>query len=112
MESSSTRAKNPILLLRWMAIAEAISFLVLLGVAMPLKHVWGKPLAVLLVGSAHGGLFLLFCWSLVRVVQNANWPRGRVLLVFVSSLLPFGPFVIDRRVLQWAAEWRPASRAD
>jgi integral membrane protein len=112
MDSSPARAKNPIPLLRWVAIAEAISFLVLLGIAMPLKYVWGKPEAVLLAGSVHGALFLLFCWSLWRVVQDTDWPRARVVTVFVSSLLPFGPFVIDRRVLQWATEWRPASRAN
>jgi len=37
---------NPIPFLRRIAKAEAISFLLLLGVAMPLKYVAGIPMAV------------------------------------------------------------------
>lgn len=98
--------KNPIPLLRAVARAEAISFLVLLGIAMPLKYAWGKPLAVLIAGSIHGGLFLWFCWALIRVAQNSDWPRRRVVQVFVSGLLPFAPLILDPRLKQWSAEWR------
>lgn len=100
---------NPIALLRTIAIAEAISFLVLLGIAMPLKYGCGLPVAVLVTGAVHGALFLLFSWSLLRVVVQAQWPLPRALLVFVSALLPFGPFVLDGRLRQWSAAW-PARR--
>ena len=33
---------------------EAISFLVLLGIAMPLKYIWDMPEMVRIVGMAHG----------------------------------------------------------
>ena len=98
---------NPIPLLRGVAVAEAISFLILLGIAMPLKYVWGMPVAVLIAGSIHGCLFLLFCWSLLRVAQNSQWQRGRVAMVFVSGLLPTAPLILDQRMQQWAAEWTP-----
>ena len=41
-------------------IAEGISFLVLLLVAMPLKYFAGIPIAVTIVGSVHGILFIAF----------------------------------------------------
>ena len=49
-------------LFRWfrrIAIAEGVSFLVLLLIAMPLKYLAGFPLAVKIAGSIHGILLLL-----------------------------------------------------
>ena len=56
---------NPIPLLRAAGLAEAVSFLVLLGVAMPLKYLAGMPQAVKVVGWAHGLLFMGFCAALL-----------------------------------------------
>jgi len=93
--------KNPIPFLRHVAFAEAISFLVLLGVAMPLKYFAGLPIAVKIVGMIHGLLFLVFCLALFRVMTRAKWPLGRGALIFVAALLPFGPFVVDRRMREY-----------
>ncbi len=96
--------KNPVSFLRSVGLIEAISFLVLLGIAMPLKYVWGMPLPVRIVGSVHGGLFVLFCFALWRVLMNTSWPFSRAVLVFAASLIPFVPFFIDRRMRAWASE--------
>mgnify|MGYP001275760658 CR=1 FL=1 len=102
--------KNPVSFLRTVGLLEAVSFLVLLGIAMPLKYVWGMPLPVRVVGSIHGGLFVLFCFALWRVMMNTSWPFSRAALVFVASLIPFAPFFIDRRMRAWAEE-APAGEA-
>ncbi len=99
------RVKNPIPFLRYVAFAEATSFLILLFVAMPLKYFAGLPLAVKIVGLAHGLLFLLLCFALVRVMRIAQWPLARVALIFVAALLPFGPFVVDRRMRAYKEEF-------
>jgi integral membrane protein len=83
--------------LLWIGRAEAVSFLVLLGVAMPLKYAAGMPLAVRIVGLAHGLLFLLFVMTLIRVTGEERWPRRLAILGFVASFLPFGPFWFERR---------------
>ena len=93
--------RNPVDLLRAVAIWEGVSFLVLLGIAMPLKYVWQMPMAVKIVGSIHGALFVVFCIVLVRAKILAKLSMGQVALSFIASLLPFGPFVIDRRVKNW-----------
>jgi hypothetical protein len=36
----------------------------------------------------------------------ARWPIVRGALVFVAALLPFGPFVIDRRMKGYAEEFQ------
>lgn len=97
--------KNPIPFLRKIAFAEAISFLLLLGVAMPLKYFAGWPLAVRVVGLAHGVLFLTFCFALFRVMFRAKWPMARGALIFAAALLPFGPFVVDRRMQRYEHEF-------
>lgn len=97
--------KNPIPFLRRVALIEGISFLVLLGVAMPLKYLAGLPMAVKVVGWAHGLLFVAFCWALLQTLMRvSNWSFGRSVVVFISALLPFGPFVLDRRMKQWETE--------
>jgi integral membrane protein len=91
-----------ILHLRSVALVEAVSFLVLLGVAMPLKYLAGLPLAVKIVGWAHGVLFVWLLIALVLVKLRARWSVRDAGVVLLAALLPFGPFVIDRRLREAA----------
>lgn len=102
----SVFVKSPIPFLRLTGQIEAISFLLLLCVAMPLKYFAGMPAAVKLVGWAHGVLFIIFCLALLRTMLVAGWRLDRGALVFIAALLPFGPFVVDRRMLAYDAEFR------
>ena len=96
---------NPVLFLRQVAFLEAISFLLLLGIAMPLKYFAGLPEAVKIVGLLHGLLFIALCLVLWQVRQKADWSIKRALLVFASAFIPFGPFLIDRHLHRYAAEY-------
>ena len=96
---------NPIRFLRQMALAEGVSFLVLLGIAMPLKYMAGMPLAVKLVGWLHGLLFMIFCVALLRTLLLARWPITRCAGIFIAALLPFGPFLVDRRMTEWERDF-------
>ena len=84
--------------LRAIGIVEGISFLLLLGVAMPLKYFAGMPQVVTVVGWLHGMLFITFCIALAQARQDANWNAWRTGVVLFAGLLPFGPFVIDGRL--------------
>jgi integral membrane protein len=81
------------------AYLEGTSFLVLLLIAMPLKYMWDMPLAVRIVGSAHGGLFVLYCILGALVWRQRKWPLRIAALAFISAFLPFGPFIFDHKVL-------------
>jgi integral membrane protein len=96
--------KNPVPLLRRLALIEGVSFLLLLGIAMPLKYLAGMPLAVKVVGWAHGILFVAFCFALLQTMLAMGWSFTRSAAVFVASLLPFGPFVLDRHMKEWEKE--------
>ena len=86
---------NEIGRLRLVGIFEGISFLLLLGVAMPLKYIWDMPMAVSIVGMGHGVLFLGYCLALVLAWPEAKWPFKRAALIFICAFLPCGPFLIE-----------------
>lgn len=92
--------------LRYVALAEGSSFLALLFIAMPLKYWAGFPLAVRIVGSAHGVLFVLFFFALARASVEHAWSLPRALYAFVASIIPFGSFVFDRSLKQEIAQKR------
>lgn len=89
---------TPIGRLHAVGYAEGISFLVLLGIAMPLKYLFHYPLAVTIVGALHGLFFVLYLIAVVHAASVHRWSFLRVLGAFVASLLPFGPFVFDARL--------------
>lgn len=84
---------------RAIAFAEGVSFLVLLGIAMPLKYLVGQPLAVKGVGWAHGALFVAYAVIAALVFLREKWPLSRAPGVAVAALVPFGTFVLDRKWL-------------
>ena len=93
--------------LRLVALLEGSSFLALLFIAMPLKYLAGFPLAVRIVGSVHGVLFLMFMVALYRAGRERDWPLRRSLLAFVSSIVPFGTFIFDRSLRREIAAVTP-----
>jgi len=84
---------------RVIAIAEGISFLILLLIAMPLKYMFDIPLPVKITGWIHGFLFVLFGLALLQVWIVRKWPFKYVLLSFLASLIPGGTFWLDRKLL-------------
>lgn len=84
---------------RILSYLEAISFLVLLGIAMPLKYMFDMPEYVRVVGMAHGLLFVLYIIGAYYLYETLNW-KFKVLGIFViCSILPFGPFYADKKYL-------------
>lgn len=81
---------------RLVAFLEGLSFVVLVFFAMPLKYWAGLPVAVRIIGMAHGLFFLAFVACLFDVALKRGWSPSRWGLAFVASLVPFGTFVFDR----------------
>ncbi|KAA6449609.1 DUF3817 domain-containing protein [Bacillus swezeyi] len=88
--------QTPIGRLRTMGFIEGMSLLILLFVAMPLKYWAGYPMAVTIVGSLHGGLFILYLLVLLYATfvlrWSLKWPAAGLIVAFV----PFGNFLYDR----------------
>lgn len=91
---------TPLGRLRIIGLVEGISFILLLFVAMPLKYMFGMPQFVRVVGMAHGVLFLVYLLFLLQATLAYSWTWARGLILFLSTLVPFGTFVADYKILR------------
>lgn len=86
--------------LRIVSYAEAISFLVLLCIAMPIKYIGGNPLPVRYTGMIHGVLFVMYILQVIQAKIEYNWSIQTMLFGLVASVLPFGPFIADAKLFR------------
>jgi integral membrane protein len=89
--------------LRHLAIIEGISTLVLFGIAMPLKYFAGMPLAVRIVGSIHGALFVALVVMLLLAIRNVPISLGMAAAGIAAAVVPGGPFLLDRHLARLEA---------
>lgn len=82
------------------AFIEGISYVVLLGLAMPLKYFFDLPLAVTIIGWAHGVLFMLYLVLLLVCWIEYKWSLTRIIKYGIASLLPVLPFFVERKLRQ------------
>ncbi|MPT36057.1 MAG: DUF3817 domain-containing protein [Flavobacterium sp.] len=81
------------------AFLEGISLLLLLFVAMPLKYMYDKPEMVRMVGMAHGLLFIGYIVLASMLKMEENWSLKKFLIVCVASVIPFGTFYVEKKIL-------------
>ena len=93
--SMSENWKHPIGRLRVLGMIEGASFVLLMGLGMPMKYMMAQPLGVKILGPLHGALFVWLCVEIAQAVFGKDWPIKRGAVVFFASLFPFGPFLID-----------------
>ena len=83
---------------RIVALLEGTSYVLLLGVAMPLKYWAAMPMAVRVVGSLHGALFVAYgvCTGLLWL--RGQWTFARASAAMGVSLLPLATFFFDSSI--------------
>ena len=86
--------------LRVIAFFEGISFLALLGIAMPLKYMAANPEPVRIVGMAHGVLLVAYVIFLLWTKIEHRWTYSKTTLAFIASLVPFGTFYADKKLFR------------
>lgn len=82
---------------RWISLAEGLSLLTLLGLAMPLRAV-GVIDLVWPVGMAHGVLWLVYVVATLAVSHARGWSVWAWLLSLLCSVVPFGFVLMEARV--------------
>ncbi|TMI90513.1 MAG: DUF3817 domain-containing protein [Bacteroidetes bacterium] len=85
-------------LLRKAGIAEGISFLVLIGIAMPLKYLLHQPMAVKICGWIHGILFVTFLFLAYEVKTDRNKSLKWFATAFLAAIIPTGTFFFDKKL--------------
>jgi integral membrane protein len=84
--------------LRLLGWIEALSFLALLFIAMPLKYMADLPIAVRIVGPIHGVLFIIFAVMIFMCHSDKKIDSKLALRCAVGSLLPFGPLLYHKQL--------------
>ena len=84
---------------RVISLLEALSFVILLLVAMPIKYILGNPELVRIVGMAHGILFVLYILGALLFKKKLNWSNQVLVVVILCSIIPLGPLYVDRKYL-------------
>ena len=79
---------------------EGLSYILLLFVAVPIKYQSGDPIYVQILGMPHGILFMAYVFLALYLKPRYNWDAKTFLLVLAASIIPFGTFYVDRKVLK------------
>ena len=82
------------------AFLEGLSYILLLFVAVPIKYQSGDDFYVQLLGMPHGLLFMAYVFLALYLEPQYNWDTKTLLLVLAASIIPFGTFYVDRKVLK------------
>lgn len=93
--------KNALGTFRFMGLLEGGSLLILLFVAMPLKYFVGFPEAVSVIGPIHGALFSVYILVTIYMTFIFRWPFRFSIGAVASAFLPFGNFILDKRLENW-----------
>ncbi len=88
-----------ILAFKIVSYLEGISYLLLLGVGVPLKYLAGNDSWVKSLGMPHGLLFVAYIFLAIVVRQLKNWDTKTTVVVLIASIVPFGTFYVDKKYL-------------
>lgn len=100
MSSPNTSSNTNSLVEKFLTIGkiEGYSYLPPLLVAMPLKYLADIPIAVRIMGSIHGILFIAFMYYIILMIAQKRLTILNAFYSFVLSLIPFGTFFLRRLV--------------
>jgi integral membrane protein len=85
---------------RIISFLEGISYLLLLFVAVPIKHFQGDVSYVKMLGMPHGILFMGYIVLAIVIQKQMKWNLKTVGIVVLASVIPFGTFYVDKKYMQ------------
>ena len=92
--------------MRWIALAEATSFLLLL-IASVIKNTGGSETGVQILGPIHGLLFIAYVVNVFSIRTELRWSGKTTFWILVGAVVPFGGYVVDWWLLRQRS--RPAT---
>lgn len=82
------------------AFLEGVSYILLLGIAVPIKYAFKDATYVKLLGMPHGILFIAYIILAIMVSSKLKWDNKTLFIVLLASIIPFGTFFVDRKYLK------------
>ncbi|WOQ69004.1 DUF3817 domain-containing protein [Microbacterium limosum] len=105
---------TPLSLFRTLAIAEAVSWTLLIG-GLVLRATADLPLAVTIGGGIHGFVFLAYGATAVLVAANQRWGAGPTVVAIASAVVPYATIPTEiwlHRTGRLRGDWRREAGAD
>ncbi|MGX7686084.1 DUF3817 domain-containing protein [Flectobacillus sp. BAB-3569] len=91
--------------IRIIGFLEGLSLLVLIFVAIPMKHFFHNPTLSKFLGPIHGAIFLVFVLNTMSLAIEQNWKfRTTTWKIIVACFIPFGTFYIDHKIFKHLKE--------
>lgn len=106
--------RTPLALFRTLAIAEMISWTLLIG-GLIIRAVTGFAPAVTVGGGVHGFVFLAYGATAVLVAKNQRWSAGVAVAAIGSAVIPYATLPVERwlhRTGRLEGIWRREQTAD
>lgn len=85
--------------LRWLkiaALAEATTLLLLIGVAVPLKHLGDLPMAVRILGPIHGFAYVAYLWLILQSLGAGVLSSRGAVRLFLGAHVPAAGYFMAR----------------
>ena len=82
--------------MRIASILEASTLAILVFVAVPLKHAFGMPQVVSVMGPVHGLAFLFYIWMLIQSHFQIGWSGREWVRMILCAFIPLAGFVNER----------------
>ena len=82
--------------MRYVSLAEGTTLILLIGIAVPLKHLAGFPIATQIMGPVHGVAFVVYVWMLIQTVSMGGWSTSATAKMVIAAFIPFGAFWNER----------------
>jgi integral membrane protein len=78
--------------LRVGSLFEGTTLVVLVCIAVPLKHAFGVPQATAIIGPIHGLAFVVYIGLAIDVLSGRKWSRTEAARLIGAAFVPFGAF--------------------
>lgn len=82
--------------MRLASILEASTLAILVFVAVPMKHAFGMPLVVSIMGPVHGLAFLFYVWMLFQSHFQIGWSGREWARMIFCAFIPLAGFANER----------------
>ena len=106
--------RTPLHLYRTVAIAEAVSWTLLIS-GLLLRALAGLDWAVSVGGGIHGFVVLAYAATTVLVAKNQRWTARPTILALIATVIPYATVPLEvwlHRTGRLEGSWRLAARAD
>lgn len=93
-DAAAPAARAPLRTLRLASLGEAVTLLLLVCIAVPLKRLAGWPVGVSVMGPIHGAAFVMYTLMVLRHSGAGQLTARETAQLLLAAFAPFGAFLV------------------